>query len=200
MTRAEAKAEAKSYLKGNWGYAILQSFLYNILVGVASALVGVGYLLMNAPLEVGNIAVFNGARKTRKFDIDHIFDGFKDGLGDRVLLSIMHEVFIFLWSLLFIIPGMIKTYSYALANYISYVHPETQWNDCLTESRKRMNGHKWSLFVFDLSFIGWHILAMMSCGIGYLWLIPYIAASRVSYINGIYALGDEKFTAVEVKK
>src|SRR5574344_2489097 len=128
MTRAEAKAEAKSYLKGNWGYAILQSFLYGVLVGAASALCGVGYLLFSVPFEVGNTAVFNNGRKSHKIDIDHIFDGFKDGLGDRVLLSLMREIFVFLWSLLLIVPGLIKSYSYALAGYISYMHPETNWN------------------------------------------------------------------------
>jgi uncharacterized membrane protein len=200
MTRAEAKAEAKSYLNANWGYAILQSFLYGLLAGAASALAGVGYLIVNAPLEIGNIAVFNLGRKTHKIDIDHIFDGFKQGLGDRILLSILREVFLFLWSLLLFVPGIIKSYAYALAPYISYMHPETTWNDCLKESQKRMVGHKWSLFVFDLSFIGWYFLCLFSLGIGYLWLYPYISASRISFINGFYALGDETYTTIEVKK
>lgn len=63
------------------------------------------------------------------------------------------------------------------------------WNECLNESKKVTKGHKWELFVFDLSFIGWDILCTLSLGIGFLWLLPYKAAAEVSFIDGnIYKL------------
>ena len=101
----------------------------------------------------------------------------------------MENIFIFLWSLLFLVPGIIKSYAYRAASYISYCHPEMEWNECLNESKKVTKGHKWELFVFDLSFIGWDILCTLSLGIGFLWLLPYKAAAEVSFIDGnIYKL------------
>lgn len=87
-------------------------------------LVGIGYLLFGIPLQIGMISVFDGGRTNKKWEIEKLFSGFSNGLGSRVLLSIMENIFIFLWSLLFLVPGIIKSYAYRAASYISYCHPE----------------------------------------------------------------------------
>lgn len=189
MNRSEAKTNAKQSLKGNWVYGIVTVVLYEILVSVATMLVGIGYLLFGIPLQIGEISVFDEGRKTKKFEIEKLFSGFSDGLGNRVLLSIMEMIFTFLWTLLLIVPGIIKAYSYKAAAYISYVHPEMTWNECLNKSKEVTKGHKWELFVFDLSFIGWYLLCILSFGIGFLWLLPYMRSAEVEFINAnIYKL------------
>ena len=96
------------------------------------------------------------------------------------------SIFTFLWSLLFIIPGIVKSYAYSQAYYIYYDTYQTTgqtpgYLDTITASRRIMDGHKGQLFWLDLSFIGWHLLAVLTLGIGYLWLSPYIAATKAAF-------------------
>lgn len=118
-----------------------------------------------------------------------------------VLLYVVESIFIMLWTLLLIIPGIIKSYSYSQSFYILYdrlrSNPDEMPNvlDCITESRHLMNGHKFDLFVLHLSFILWHLLGLITLGIAYLWVTPYIIMSesvfyenisRQAYLNEFY--------------
>ena len=105
--------------------------------------------------------------------MERMFDGFKV-YGRALGLQLLQGVFIFLWSLLLIVPGIIKAFAYSMATYISYDHPELSANECIDRSMDMMKGHKWELFVLYLSFIGWALLCLPTFGIGYLWLIPYV--------------------------
>lgn len=107
-------------------------------------------------------------------------------LGGVILLAILISIFTTLWALLFVIPGIIKSYSYSQSYFIYYdVITETGEKpgvlNTITASRKLMDGYKGKLFWLDLSFIGWHILAMLTAGIGYLWLNPYITATKAAF-------------------
>lgn len=79
-------------------------------------------------------------------------------LGDGFVMNLLVGLFTMLWSLLFVIPGIIKSYSYAMTPYILYEHPEYSPNQAITESRKMMKGNKFRLFCLQLSFIGWELL------------------------------------------
>lgn len=102
------------------------------------------------------------------------------------LVALLTEIFATLWSLLFIIPGIIKSMAYSQAIFI-YKDEVTAGNDnpgfldCITKSREMMNGHKAELFMLKLSFIGWFILSMFTAGIGLIWLIPYYYGTMVNY-------------------
>ncbi|MBO6019888.1 MAG: DUF975 family protein [Clostridia bacterium] len=98
-----------------------------------------------------------------------------------MLLGLLQYIFIFLWSLLFIIPGIVKMYSYSMSYYLAINHPDWDWKQCIDESRRIMDGNKWKLFVLDLSFIGWYIVGMLACGIGVLWVYPYNEAARAEF-------------------
>ena len=116
------------------------------------------------------------------------------------LLSLLTSVFTFLWSLLLIFPGVIASYRYRQALYVLLDHPEKSPLQCIRESKELMKGHKWELFVLDLSFIGWSLLASIPY-VGYIiqiWTVPYISLSYAMYyekLSGgdIYAAdsGDE---------
>ena len=119
MSRQEAKRLALDSLKGNWGYAILITVLYMIVSVALGAARGIGTLLLGSALLVGFYYAFINGSITHQYSLEDLFFGFKEGLANRILLSILKTIFIFLWSILFIIPGIVKTYSYSLAEYIS---------------------------------------------------------------------------------
>lgn len=100
--------------------------------------------------------------------------GFKNGYWRIVKTMFLHDIFLVLWSLLFIIPGIIKSYSYRLVPYILAEDPNISGTEAITRSRQMMNGHKWRTFVLDLSFILWDLLSAVTFGIvGIFYVGPY---------------------------
>lgn len=197
MKRQEAKEAALSILKNNWGGAIVFFLVYALIVSVLSG-TGLGALLLDSVLLIGVYSVIIDASQTKMYSIERIFDGFKEGLTNRVILSFMKSLFIILWSLLFIIPGIVKSYSYMLAEFVSKEHPEYDYTECLEESKEKMEGHKMEMFVLELSFIGWALLSILTLGIGLLWLVPYMQQTKVEYINAnIMKLRTDSSTKVE---
>lgn len=121
-------------------------------------------------------------RKTVKADnFESLIDGLKENPLDQMVLGLLHMLFVALWTLLLIIPGIVKSYAYSMAYYIKIDHPEYSPKQALDESVRLMRGHKWQLFVLDLSFIGWHLLSLVTFGLASLWVAPYVAASRAEF-------------------
>lgn len=110
-----------------------------------------------------------------------------NNFGHKVCGMFLMYVFIFLWSLLFLIPGIIKTFSYAMTPYILEENPELSANQAIDRSRAMMKGHKFDLFYLWLSFIGWGILCMFTLGIGFLWLTPYMYTATASFYEDVKA-------------
>jgi len=184
MRAKDYKERALAHLKDNWGYGILVSFIFMAILGIgAGGSAGVLVLLFESALLIGyNQAFVNHALKGEGYKIETLFIGFTDGKLDRnLLLSLLKNIFIFLWSLLFVIPGIIKFYAYKASEYIAYLHPEYSWKECLDKSSELMNGNKGRLFLLHLSFIGWYILAAMTFGIGFIFLIPYVKAAETEF-------------------
>ena len=108
-----------------------------------------------------------------------------------VVLWIIQTLFIFFWSLLFVIPGIIKRYSYSQTYYIYKDiadhggDDDFNYLDYVTKSRQLMSGHKFELFVLQLSFLGWDILALLTLGIGEIWLIPYKNTTYMAYYRAL---------------
>ena len=96
-------------------------------------------------------------------------------------LRLVTSLLTFLWSLLFIVPGIIASYRYALAPYLMAENPDMGVMEAIARSKERMNGSKWRLFCLQLSFIGWNLLCMLTLGIGYLWLTPYQNAAEAAF-------------------
>lgn len=111
-------------------------------------------------------------------------------IGGVIALAVLITIFTGLWSLLFVIPGIVKSYSYSQSYFIYYdLLSETgqapRVLDTITASRRLMNGNKGRLFWLDLTFIGWHLLALLTLGIGYLWLNPYISATKAAFYDDL---------------
>lgn len=116
--------------------------------------------------------------------LSHMFDD-SCNYKRALFVSFMVYIYTFLWGLLFIIPGIIKSYSYSMTYFISKDHPEYTVDKCIEESRRIMKGNKWRLFVLHLSFIGWAILCVLTLGIGFLWLTPYIQTTTIHFYEEI---------------
>lgn len=106
-------------------------------------------------------------------------------------LIIYRTVLIILWGCLLIVPGIIKAYAYSQAYYVykdmvaatPQGGPKPRFRDAITRSRQLMRGHKWQLFVLQLSFIGWALLSILTAGIGQLWLVPYTYGTYAAYYD-----------------
>lgn len=95
------------------------------------------------------------------------------------------QIFVFLWSLLFVIPGIVKAYSYALTPYIIVDDPQISVREAIRKSQKLMSGQKFNLFYLQLSFIGWFLLSCITGGIGFLWFIPYYYTSQAVFYRNL---------------
>lgn len=189
MNRVEVKELAKQQLGGkifanNWLMALVVILIVSAISSVCAYIPYVGTvaaIVISGPLTVGSAYVFlKLARTGEPINIGDVFEGFKNDFVGNFLLGLMISIFTMLWSLLFVIPGIVKAYSYSMAPYIKVDNPEWDWRQCLNESKEITNGHKMELFVLDLSFIGWILVGYIACCIGLLWVIPYTEAARAN--------------------
>ena len=151
-------------------YAVI-GIIISLIIGGAGKL---GYARFNLNLVDGKEARF-----------EDLFSQFHR-LGDGFIMVLLMGIYEFLWTLLFVIPGIIKSFSYAMTPYILYEHPEYSPNDAITMSREIMNGNKFRLFCLNLSFIGWSLLAALpgiialaAVLVGNFFLLPLILATIV---------------------
>ena len=105
----------------------------------------------------------------------------------KVWGMLLMVIFTALWTFLFIIPGLVKAYSYAMTPYILEENPELSANEAIDRSRFMMRGHKFDLFWLQLSFIGWFFLCILTAGIGYLWLEPYYSSAKAAFYEEVKA-------------
>ena len=176
------KQNAKASLSGNWGTAIGVFLIYCVIAGVLSS-TGIGGLFIGL-LTFGLCSAFLAVVRVKTMKIENLFDCTKN-FGTVFVASILQGIYLFLWTLLFYIPGIVKSYSYAMTNYILIDNPNMTANEAITESRKMMDGHKFDLFVLDLSFIGWYFLSSLTFGILLLYVIPYHQAARAEFYENI---------------
>ena len=149
-------------------------------------------ILVLFPLSLG---VLNAFRKLlTEGDNDLVPNAFHLGFKPylhKVWGMLLMYILIVLWTLLFIIPGIIKAYSYAMTPYILDENPELSASEAIHRSRMMMKGHKFDLFWLQLSFIGWFFLCLLTTGIGFLWLQPYYYTAQAAFyeeVKSSYAL------------
>lgn len=187
FTRAEIKAQAKQQLKGNVWMLFLCTLIY-MAITMALAFIpvaGVIAVYIVAPAFVlGLTMVYLDVTYGDKVDIATLFKGF-NRLGQAILLFLMVIFFTMLWSFLFVIPGIIKAYSYSMSFYILAENPGMTAREALRESKEITKGHKLDLFVLELSFIPWHLLVCVTLGIAAIWVEPYMQLTRTNFYHNI---------------
>ena len=145
------------------------------------------------PFKVGCYAFFMENTRTENTNISALERGFTPKFGRNVGSMLLKNIYICLWTMLFVIPGIIQAYSYRLVPYILADDPEIGANEAITRSRYMMNGNKWRAFMLDLSFIGWYILSAITFGlVGLFYLHPYKYGTDAALYN---ALQSEKLAA-----
>ena len=146
------------------------------------------YIFVILPLMVGVANAF--LRLLTRGENDLLGNTFKiatKSYWHKVWGMFLMYIFIVLWSFLFIIPGIIKIFSYAMTPYILEENPELSANEAIDRSRAMMKGHKFDLFWLFLSFIGWFILSLLTLGIGGLWLGPYMQTATAAFYEDVKA-------------
>lgn len=189
MTRpiVEFRREAAAALEGNWTMSAVATLILYVITGAFNVVPVVGpllYMLVYLPLGYGINVLFQHIYRDGEVNMGILFDGFRDFV--RVFLTrLLVAVYILLWSLLLIVPGIIKSYSYSMTDYVLRDNPDLAYDDAVKESMRLMDGNKMSLFILDLSFIGWAILCLLTMGIGFLWLVPYMQTAHAAFYEAI---------------
>ena len=195
MTNSEIRAQARQNLKGNWGLAIGSVLICLVILGVVMMIpmVGViGMIVLVGPMTCGVCYIYLCFARARRTEIKDLFSGFQY-FGNSFLAGLLVNLYTFLWSLLFVIPGIVKGYSYSMTYYILCDHPEMSGNEAIAKSRQLMDGHKLDLFVLQLTFIGWMLLGTITFGIAMLYVGPYMQEAEVIfYKNLVQKAGWEK--------
>ena len=200
-TNQEYKNAALAALKGKWAPAVLCAVVYAVIacaISLGTELVDANSatgvlmtaslttmllsLLVVSPLGVGYYNVhkdllLNGDDKLTENSFKIGFSNWAHNVWGMFLMGL----FIFLWTLLLIIPGIVKALAYSLVPYILVDKPERSANEAINRSKAMMKGHKFDLFYLYLSFIGWIFLAILTLGIGLLWVIPYMQTSMAAF-------------------
>ena len=150
-------------------------------VVIISAIIGLLFgIFLSNPLTVGlcNYFIKNTDSKPSFKDA---FSGFKVKYGRNIGTLLLVCIKTVLWSILFVIPGIIKTYEYAIIPYILADDAEISSKDAFKKAKELMKGNKWRLFKLEFSFIGWFLLCVLTLGIGTFFLIPYIDAANAEF-------------------
>lgn len=205
INRAELKTDAKNALRGKWGLSIgLQVILYLIFMvaGVIIGLVGIVLKFAEAPFlsliaeflvipafMLGYKIFFLRISRFDDVEVKTLFSGFPN-FWKAFGLYFMVGLFIFLWSLLLIVPGIIAVLRYSMASFILADKPEIGVIAAIRESKRITAGHKFDIFVLYLSFIGWNILAGLTV-IGNLWLMPYKNTTFANLYNQLSGQADQ---------
>jgi len=158
---------------------IIQLFPFiNFNVSIAAAIV-------TGPFALGFAGYFLKRIRGEEIATKNIFDGF-NRFPRSFLVQLLTRIFTFLWSLLLIIPGIIKALGYSMAFYIMYDNPEIKPLEAIKRSQIMMKGYKGKLFLLELSFIGWILLcSFFTLGIGFFWLNPYMYLSMANFYENL---------------
>lgn len=164
--------------------------VFTTIVSLAGIWAVVQFIL-GGPVQLGYTVYLMKQYHHQETSIGDLFSQFFR-FGQGFAQKFLCGLYTALWALLFVIPGIIKSYSYAMTPFILADRPELTANEAITRSRALMDGHKFELFVLELSFIGWELLSVLTLGIGLLWLIPYMSAARAAFYREI--AGYPKYT------
>ena len=190
MNIKEIREKAKNDIKVNWQPIFVGFILTSVALGVVGA-TGIGIIFMG-PIMVGFSIYLLKVLRKKEFKTENLLDGFKNCFENSLVAGILMAVFTFLWSLLFVIPGIVKAISYSMTPYILADNPKLTASEAIDKSQEMMNGHKWEYFCMMLGFLGWIILSIFTFGILYvLYVGPYMKASEGHFYNKLSGKKDK---------
>ena len=170
----ELRSRAWSRLKGNYWSSFAASVLGSIIAGVFP-------IITFGPTTVGVSEYFLRQQRGEKVDLDCMFNGYTNNFVDNLLAGFLQMLFETLWSLLLIIPGIVYACATAVFGFYRYEHSDVNAYESLGKTKEFMKGYKWKFFCLNLSFIGWYLLCILTCGIGFLFIAPYVDATMAEF-------------------
>ncbi len=180
-------AQARESLKGQWGLAIVAFVIFEIIQIAVQMIPGtgaVGIYIIGGPMSLGFTIFALSLSRNQTPRLSQIFEGFqKFGVALGAYLLIM--LFVFLWLLLLIIPGIIAGYAYSQTYFIIAEDPTIGPLQAIRKSKAMMCGNKWKLFCLHLRFLGWIFVCILTLGIGFLWLGPYMIISLAKFYDDL---------------
>lgn len=193
-TRKLLKTNAREVFTSNYWPTVLTYWVFGLVTGGATAILaftGVGSLVVTIMLTgpMGASLCYYALRNRRgEGQLEDIFHCFKSEYGNIILVTFMKQLFVFLWSLLFVIPGIVKTYEYRMVPYLVAENPKIDYKEALERSRAMMDGEKWNAFVLDLSFLGWWLLTGFTGGLlAIFWTTPYVCSTNAELYEALKA-------------
>lgn len=173
---------------------IVFSAVFVVLAAIALALL---FFVLGSFVQVG-YAKFNlNLVSYKSLSFETLF-GFWTYWKTTAVASLLRGIYVFLWSLLLVIPGIMASYSYAMTDYFLAENPELTASEAIALSKEMMAGNRWRLFCLHFSFIGWEILCAFTAGIGYLWLRPYKHAAAAAFYREVSGLEYAEYTETSV--
>ena len=155
--------------------------IIGLLAGIATVVI---LIVLVAKVFVGNLLKMGGYRffilnQTAQPGIGTLLDGFRSGHYVNIVLTMfLRDLFTTLWSLLLVVPGIVKHYEYLMVPYIIAENPAMDYKEAFQISKQMMNGEKMEAFIMDLSFLGWYLLSAVTCGLLAIFYVnPYVQAS-----------------------
>ena len=209
MNIKEVKGKAKTMIHGNkWNIwkpyivigiiCLVCGLIAGLIVAALDGNIEDGMNIMDGILGLVLIPVYVGVYaynlklvRGQKYGLDDLKAYYKDFLK-LLLLNVLVCVFVCLWSILLIIPGIIAAISYSLVYYICVDNPELEAVDTISKSKELMKGYKMDYFIFKLSFIGWMLLVPFTFGLLLIWLIPYMTIADCLFYDKVKELNEKK--------
>lgn len=181
-----------SKLKGNWGYLILISLIDSLILSLLGYTV-IGVIIFAGPLTLGVTRCYLARSRGEKTAVKDMFNGFSNFVTSFILYFV-NTIFIFLWSFLLIIPGIVAELSYSMSCYVLSDNPNISASEARKKSIELMKGNRWKLFCLRFSFIGWILLSVLTFGILFIWVVPYMKLSETEFYKHISGQTDAVIT------
>ena len=153
---------------------------YLAIVGSAAGVLSLVNLILGGVIQLGYASYLLKQHDREICETKELFSKF-DYFGPGFLQLLLRNIFTALWSILLVIPGIIKSLGYSMTPFLMVENPNLTAKEAIKLSQEKMMGHKWELFCMSLSFIGWSILATLTGGIGYIFLNPYMNAAYAAF-------------------
>ncbi len=180
-------SEALNTLKGNWSVSIiafLVIYTFWLAVSFIPKLGTLVSLLISGPVILGMSIFSLELLRKKTVSFNTIFKDFNHYFIALKAYCIMC-LYVFLWFLLLIIPGIIRAIAYSMTFYIIADNPDIGAREALKKSKTMMYGYKWKYFLLNLRFLGWALLCLLTLGIGFLWLTPYVQITLANFYENI---------------
>ena len=197
-TLSNYRKRALASLEHGWGTFVCATLVYLVISSIcqsftridkeSASLAGLSLVMtiLLLPLIWGFYTMYLDHIRGEKVGLGNLFQGYsKEWFSKSLLTFLLMYVYILLWTLLLIVPGIIKALSYAMTPYVLKDNPNMKSNEAIEESMRLMSGHKAELFLLSLSFIGWALLSLLTLGIGFLWLIPYMQTANAHFYEDL---------------